>query len=459
MKKRINKKIDKKEILENKIHKIYFVLAVVIGIILSVGMPLFSEPDGQWHYSVSTNMVHLSNDLSAYGEPVGTGLNVQKSAYQRGNHFEQYFENKIVKMPIQNIPRTNSIPPVLSSNFLGHLIPAIGVWIGYHIYPSAGVMIVVGRLFSSIISSFIICLIIKKIQKGKLVVFALSLTPVIAGTLASLTYDTFSYLLALLVFLITTNLLVTKQITWKRIASIGIVSVLIVLGAKTNVKLLLLLFPLVLFILVFEKFKDKRKIHFEFRGRKLWIFSMVILGFIVIAMGIIFTIKPSLIFSIYRIIINFSVNLSPSLSMNNIFLGLLASPYPSYNYMPYWVAGAWYVIILLSMLVDKYPISKWVGLGAIAIFFINFLGVYHGFLTFQGGGYAPAPRSVIMGSIYGQQGRYFTPFLLVLALALASSKIRLQVVSGQAVLWLSAMLAIVSNIILLFATLFGIYYL
>ena len=45
------------------------------------------------------------------------------------------------------------------------------------------------------------------------------------------------------------------------------------------------------------------------------------------------------------------------------------------------------------------------------------------------------------------------------ALALASSKIRLQVVSGQAVLWLSAMLAIVSNIILLFATLFGIYYL
>jgi len=165
MKKRINKKIDKKEILENKIHKIYFVLAVVIGIILSVGMPLFSEPDGQWHYSVSTNMVHLSNDLSAYGEPVGTGLNVQKSAYQRGNHFEQYFENKIVKMPIQNIPRTNSIPPVLSSNFLGHLIPAIGVWIGYHIYPSAGVMIVVGRLFSSIISSFIICLIIKKSKK------------------------------------------------------------------------------------------------------------------------------------------------------------------------------------------------------------------------------------------------------------------------------------------------------
>lgn len=459
MKKRINKKIDKKEILENKIHKIYFVLAVVIGIILSVGMPLFSEPDGQWHYSVSTNMVHLSNDLSAYGEPIGTGLNIQKSAYQRGNHFEQYFENKIVRMPIQNIPRTNSIPPVLSSNFLGHLIPAIGVWLGYHIYPSVGVMIVVGRLFSALVSSFIICLIIKKIKKGKLVVFALSLTPVITGTLASLSYDTLSYILALLVFLITTNILVTKQITWQSIVSMIGTSALMMLGAKTNIKLLLLLFPLVLIVLAIEKVRSKRRIKFEISGRARWIVFLLVSLLIIISLSVSLAIKPSLLFSAYRIIINFCVNLSPGLYTNNIFLGLIASPYPGYNYMPYWIAGAWYIVILLTMLVDKFEISKWISLGAIAIFIINFLGVYHGFLTFLGGAYAPAPPNVVSGMIYGQQGRYFTPFLLVLALVLASSKIRLQVVSRQSVLWLSISLALVSNIILLFATLFGIYYL
>ncbi|WP_256082350.1 hypothetical protein, partial [Staphylococcus aureus] len=59
---------------EKNLHKIYFVVAVVISMILSIGMPLFSEPDGQWHYSVSTNIAGLSNDLSAYGEPVGTGM-------------------------------------------------------------------------------------------------------------------------------------------------------------------------------------------------------------------------------------------------------------------------------------------------------------------------------------------------------------------------------------------------
>lgn len=64
---------------EKNLHKIYFTVAVVIGFILSVGMPLFSEPDGQWHYSVSSNIARLSNDLSAYGEPVGTSMSVQKS--------------------------------------------------------------------------------------------------------------------------------------------------------------------------------------------------------------------------------------------------------------------------------------------------------------------------------------------------------------------------------------------
>ncbi|MDC0825626.1 DUF2142 domain-containing protein [Lactococcus petauri] len=446
---------------EKNLHKIYFTVAVVIGIILSVGMPLFSEPDGQWHYSVSSNIAGLSNDLSAYGEPVGTGTGVQKTAYQQENWFEKYFENQIVRMPIENIPRTNSIPPVLNFNFLGHIIPAFGVWLGYHIYPSIGVMIVIGRLVSSLIASFVICMIIKYVKRAKLLFMALSLTPVIVATTASLSYDTLSYIAALLVFLIMINVYEAKRMNWKYATMMLATSFLVLVGTKTNIKILVALFPLVIFVLFVQRRRELGKPLFINLSRKrLIILSATSIVLLMLVLVAVFVLKPSLVFSAYRILINFTVNLAPGLSTNNMFLGLLASPYPGYNYMPYWVAGAWYILLLLVMLVeDKFVKSKLLSLGALGIFIANFLGVYHGFLDFLSGGYSPAPNTVVVGSIYGQQGRYFTPFIPLLALGLANTSIKLSVISKRSVLYLTVGLAFVSNFILIFATLFGIYYL
>lgn len=447
--------------VDKNLHKIYFVVAVVIGIILSIGMPLFSEPDGQWHYSVSSNIVHLSNDLSAYGEPVGTGMETQKIAYQRGNRFEKYFENQIVKMPIEKIPRTNSIPPVLNFNFLGHIVPALGVWLGYHIYPSVGVMVVVGRLVSSLISSFAICMIIKYLKRGKLLFAALSLTPVIVATTASLSYDTLSYIAALLVFMITINVYEARGINRKYALAMFVTTVFVMIGTKTNIKILVALFPLVIFILFLQRRKEQGKgTFFKLSRRKLIVLSAVALGLIMLALGSLLMLRPTFLFSVYRIIINFTVNLAPGLSTNNMFIGLLASPYPGYNYMPYWVAGAWYVLLTLVILVEeKFVTSKLLSLGALGLFLANFLGVYHGFLTFLGGGHNPAPNSIVVGSIYGQQGRYFTPFIPLLAFGLSNSVLSLKVLPKRSVLYLTISLAFISNLILIFATLFGIYYL
>lgn len=309
---------------EKNLHKIYFTVAVVIGIILSVGMPLFSEPDGQWHYSVSSNIAGLSNDLSAYGEPVGTGTGVQKTAYQQENWFEKYFENQIVRMPIENIPRTNSIPPVLNFNFLGHIIPAFGVWLGYHIYPSIGVMIVIGRLVSSLIASFVICMIIKYVKRAKLLFMALSLTPVIVATTASLSYDTLSYIAALLVFLIMINVYEAKRMNWKYATMMLATSFLVLVGTKTNIKILVALFPLVIFVLFVQRRRELGKPPFINLSRKrLIILSATSIVLLMLVLVAVFVLKPSLVFSAYRILINFTVNLAPGLSTNNMFLAYL----------------------------------------------------------------------------------------------------------------------------------------
>ena len=77
------------ESLEKNLHKIYLILALSIGITLSLVMTLFNEPDGQYHYTASTNIAGISNDLSAYGETqIVSGIDAQIPKYQKGIFFE-----------------------------------------------------------------------------------------------------------------------------------------------------------------------------------------------------------------------------------------------------------------------------------------------------------------------------------------------------------------------------------
>ena len=60
--------------------------------IISIVMPLFNEPDGQYHFAVSSAMVGLNTDISRYGEPeISSGMGNQQIFYRKGNFFQQYF--------------------------------------------------------------------------------------------------------------------------------------------------------------------------------------------------------------------------------------------------------------------------------------------------------------------------------------------------------------------------------
>lgn len=61
-------------------------------------------------------------------------------------------------MPMNKLPRSTEYPKVLSYNFLGHIVPAAGVWLGYHIYPSMGMIIVCARLLSMFVYTLILFL-------------------------------------------------------------------------------------------------------------------------------------------------------------------------------------------------------------------------------------------------------------------------------------------------------------
>lgn len=456
------------ESINKRIHKLYLLLALLIGVTLSVAMPFFNEPDGQYHYTASTNIAGLSNDLSAYGEvSIGSGIDQQLGRYQKGNYFEAYFKNKIKKMPIENLPRLNYVPEKTSYDYWGHLIPAIGVKLGYMIYPSMGVMIVTARLLTTLLCSIAMFLIIKWVKAGKLLFVIISLSPVITNTFSSLSYDATNYILASFTMACAINIVMRKQILFRDFIYLVLSSIALVLGSKTNTMLLMTLIPFIMLVTFIRARKgDSNGLKIGTRRartdrilwyswKRLWIILPVLIG----ALGVLIVVKPTVVFNIYRIVINYLINVNPGLTPGSIFQSTLASPYPGVNYIPLWVPSLLYILVVLVLFVEeKYVWSRWISSFAGVLFVAGIVAVFYKYTNFVTVGPMVSSNQKI-GAIVGVQGRYFTPSILLLSLWAGYSKFNLKIMSYRFVAILSVITIVISNSLLLFGTLFPIYYL
>ncbi|QDK70485.1 DUF2142 domain-containing protein [Lactococcus protaetiae] len=454
-------------IIDKNIHKIYLILALLIGMTLSIAMPLFNEPDGQYHYTAATNIAGLSNDLSAYGEiEITSGIDQQIPHYQNGNFFKTYFKNKIKRMPMKELPRLNYIPSKSGFNYWSHITPAIGVWIGHLIYPSMGVMVVVGRLFSTFISVLSMFFIIRWVKAGKLLFFAVSLSPVIANSFSSLSYDATTFVITAFSIALAINITFKQKVEIKDFILFTLSAVMLWFGAKTNMKILIILVPFIMVVTYISNMRRKegRELSDDFqennRKKSLKVIgvAVTIACFIIGLVGLAIF-KPTLLFSLYRILISHLINVTPGLTGNSIFQSILASPYPQINYTPLWLSAVWCVLIVLIILTEKKyvwaPIISWF---ALFLFLLGFGAVYYSFVTFVGQT-AIVTQNRAVGAVVGVQGRYFTPTLILFSLFIGNSKFKLKLIPYQLVVNFAIVTIIVSNALLLFGTLFGIYYL
>lgn len=438
-----------RETINKNLHKIYLTLALFFGIIFSVGLPLFNEPDGVYHYVNSSNMVGLTNDVSAYGETrqwFGDQFAHQRENYQNGTFFEKYFETQVELMPIEKLPRSNKLPSIKSYDYWGHVIPAIGVWLGYHIYPSMGVMIVTARLFNMFVLSIGMFFVIKFVKKGKLLFTLISLSPVIVNTFSSLSYDGISFLLSAVIVAMAINMTVSKKIGPKQWVNMVLVSATMMLVGKTNLKILILLFLLVLFSVLFRK-----------KALRIWKklpLSLKLLPVpIILLIGILFTIPYGGVVHVgYKLVIN---NVYSFAAGNySLFTSTLSMPLGSNNNpMPLYLSGVWAIFVVLVVLVEeKYVDNAWISWGAFMLFFLNMIALYMAFFT----GYSSG-RNEAMGQISGIQGRYITPTLLLFSLFASNSKFKIKLESYKTVVVASVVLVVFSNSVLLFNTLYQLY--
>lgn len=447
-----------KNLLKN-IHKIYLFIAILSGMIISIAMPLFNEPDGQYHFVASSSMVGLNTDISKYGESeIGTGMSGQTDFYRNGTFFKQYFFTKAKIYPVKDSPRNPGLDNKLNYNYVGHVIPAVGVWLGYHLYPSMGMMIIVARIFSMFVYSFIMYFIIKYIKFGKLLFSTISLSPVIINTFASLSYDSLGMVTVAGMVALMINMIATKRVRIWDWFGMAILVALSIIGTKPNLWMVNLLFPIVTIVaIMLPRNEQREKIHFR-RNRerrnlliryKWWFLGSLFILFI-IAGSYMTRNKGGLLEVTIRYIFTQSFRFYNS-SVTGDFVNLLVSPYPNYNYMPGGLVAVWSILVLICVISDKeYHRSVLLSWASFLSILLGIFSAYYGFLN-----YGAAQNFALRMTIQGVQWRYFTPLLLLLPLIFSNGRIKFRVPERNSVIIFMVVTVVISNFLLVFNTLWG----
>lgn len=441
------------ETIKKKIHKFYLTIALFFGVVLSIGMPFFNEPDGVYHFVNSSNIVHLTTDITVYGENskwFGNQFINQKPAYQNGDYFKKYFETEVQRMRMSKLPRSTEYPKVLSYNFLGHIVPAAGVWLGYHIYPSMGMMIVCARLLSMFVYSLILFFIIKYVKRGKLVFTIIGLSPVAMNTFSSLSYDGLTLILAAFLVAVGINMVNKRKITPLNLIPMIISSIAVYFAAKTNIKLLILIFPIIV-LSILMKGRIKGRIN-KLPSRLKLIISIFLLSVVLIGGAIYAQRYGGLGLVIYKLFMNFSYNFNPNINVQDINT-ILVQPLATHNMMPFWLTSVWFIMILAAAFAEaKFVKDPLISYGALGLFILNILALYVNFFT----GYSSGANAA-NGAIGGVQGRYVTPMLFLLPLFAGNEHFELRVVSYKTVALFSGVIIVISNSLLFFDTLFTVF--
>lgn len=84
------------------------------------------------------------------------------NAIKEGKYIQKYFQQKLELITKEKILDKRAIRNKSLFNNVTHFFPALGIFIGYHIYPSIGSMVVTASLIMVLIYSTAFYLIIKK---------------------------------------------------------------------------------------------------------------------------------------------------------------------------------------------------------------------------------------------------------------------------------------------------------
>lgn len=438
-----NEKFSRVNSLSKKVKEenIFLFLSIFFGLLFSFVQPLFFEPDSSFHFDSSMYISNTVVDRTAVGfsgedyHSVPVPFTKVVDMHAEGTYYKNFFKTKLPLVHKKNADsrissRYGTDHDLTWKNDVMHIVPALGVKLGYKISPTIGSMVITARILNVLFYSLSLFFVIKFLKAYKYVFVAISLTPVAIQTAASLSYDCFNYIACAVAAMAIINLGVGiksgKEIKWSQFLLTILVPSITLFFSKTNSKLLYLGFVAIGGYLLLNKLK----VTLTNRQWAILIGSLIIVSGGVLAL----VFSDQAIFLVKRI---FYTLIEPYYTVvtTEVISGTTTAA------IPYWLYGVQVAVLTLVFLsYSEEVVPKWIGFGALLLVLLNFLAVM---ITYglDSSFFGSSKRVII-----GPQGRYFTPFLLLLAPMGTLIAKKIIVVKGK---WLVRLLIITTIVTLL----------
>jgi uncharacterized membrane protein len=404
---------------EINVAKWYLIISLLLGSVFAITAPMLSAPDDDYH--AQTIMYHAHDQVDFHKVlPYADLSRGNLEEVRIGAYFDRFFVQKAPRIK-DNVGHENGLPGRGDRigrsihDFCQHIFQVFGWKVGFAIYPSIAVATIFARMFAIVSSSFIVYGAIIIVKKWKLFFALFALMPNVIGMMASLSYDSISTALCILGAAIAVNIAIdlseTDKIDLIKLVPLVIISIALNFFAKENT----ILFNIIYIPIIIALAKKSRL-------KNTILPTATIVGFLGLAMGVLFYVKniDYCVYLISKVSMTF-LSSAPWVQSDFDFFNQRAD-FP--QSLPFWLLLPLYIMMFMTFKSEKVKINKMFSFVAIAIFVLNYIGVFLPFANAD---------NELTGLIQGPQGRYFSIFLPVLCLAapLFQSEMQSVTVDGQ----------------------------
>ena len=181
--------------IKERLHKVYFVMGIAIGVMFMIIIPIFCAPDEIFHFK---DAYHVSNVILGIHDPdeetltmrlCDTQLDFNKISYENPIEYAKYIRSIFSGIiSHQNDLIVTDYGKNYGADYL-YFIPAAGMAIARLIHLGNIQMFLMGRFFNLVF--FVLCMAyaIKKTPIAKVGFFGVGLLPIIMQQAASMSYD------------------------------------------------------------------------------------------------------------------------------------------------------------------------------------------------------------------------------------------------------------------------------
>lgn len=436
-----------------KIEKIFLFLATLFIALFMFLVPVTQVPDETTHAIIAWDITHdaAKEDslqwLAKHQMEVISNKSSVAPAVISNKKLNRFFTEK---KDFSNAP----IRLKVSLKNLAHLPQLIGMYLGRMIYSSYGIIFLMGRLVNALVYIIGVYFVIKSAKYGKLALMFISLMPMMLQQAASLSYDVLNYVAVASFFVFFVNLIIERKFTSKKLVQL-ILLALFMYSTKVNNLVLIPFLAVVDFEFegILKVFNPTLKLFQRYRW---YIVSFIIMiGFI--------------LFYLYLkgwggtqhfiwVMFNTFFLQQENVNLNGLLtIGIFGQFGWLTTQLPLWLIFVDIVALILVFGSESLELNKGEVISTALVFpiqvFVIVVGMYFAWTLKSN------PENVGANRIaHGEQGRYFTPFLIYLSPLFSGCKSKLDIRVDRKFLIKFTVALLIMNVAIAFSVLLAYYW-